>query len=157
MQAIEPGAALKALPDGSLELSTPDATAGFEIWENAGGSRDSADTMVVAGGVLIRNRRFSTPLVAANVVYEQVGDRLEWQVYRFSIGFCPPERYRFGPYGRSHGFRRQDFFDERATMVHPAMHVWQKTVTALNSDEVLNLFKDAIELRPPDQRTGLWQ
>jgi hypothetical protein len=37
------------------------------------------------------------------------------------------------------------------------MHVWSKTVTALTSETLLGLFQEAVDLRPPDPRTGLWR
>jgi hypothetical protein len=71
-------------------------------------------------------------------------------------GSWPNKAWSSGAGERSLRRARISLTSERPWFI-PAMHVWQKTLTALNSDEVLNLFKDAIELRPPDQRTGLWQ
>ena len=41
-------------------------------------------------------------------------------------------------------------------MLHPVMHVWTKTVTALLAESLLELFQEAVDLRPPDPRTGIW-
>jgi hypothetical protein len=98
-------------------------------------------------------------LNAANLVYEQVADRLGWQVYRFRIGMAPPHKYTFGPYGRTHGLRQSDFFGQwgRYFMVHPAsFHSWQKAVVLLTPEALLELFREAVDLQPPDQRTGIW-
>ena len=40
--------------------------------------------------------------------------------------------------------------------LHPVMHVWSKTVTALTAETLLGLFQEAVDLRPPNPRTGLW-
>jgi hypothetical protein len=50
-----------------------------------------------------------------------------------------------------------DFFSqERAYMLQPIMHVWQKEVERLTPESMLGLFREAIDLRPPDPRTGIW-
>ncbi len=41
-------------------------------------------------------------------------------------------------------------------MVHTAMHVWQKSVEQLTAKTLLDLFREAVDLRPPDPRTGIW-
>lgn len=41
-------------------------------------------------------------------------------------------------------------------MIHPAMHVWQKAVVSLIIEAMLDLFREAVELRPPDPRLGTW-
>jgi len=101
---------------------------------------------------------YSTELNAANLVYERAGDRLAWQIYRFRSGIVSPDRYRYGPYGRTHGLRHGEFLDprERAFMLHPVLHVWSKAVTALTAETLLELFQEAVDLRPPDPRTGIW-
>jgi len=51
------------------------------------------------------------------------------------------------------------FFDpqERFAMLHPVnFHPWTKTVTALTAETLLELFQEAVDLRPPDARTGIW-
>ena len=68
--------------------------------------------MVLAGCVMINNPRYPVPLNAANLVYEQAGDRLAWQICKFSGG-GHPDRYRYGPYGRTHGLSERTFFDPR--------------------------------------------
>jgi tRNA A-37 threonylcarbamoyl transferase component Bud32 len=116
------------------------------------------DTMILAGCVMITNPRHPVPLNSANLVYEQVGDRLAWQIYKFSGG-GNPDRYRYGPYGRTHGLSERMFFDprERAQMIHPAMfHPWPKTVTPLTADTLLGLFREAVELQPPAPRPGIY-
>ena len=86
--------------------------------------------MALAGCVMITNPSYSMELNSANLVYEQVGDRLAWQIYKFRSGLVPPDRYPYGPYGRTHGLRHGEFFNprERSFMLHPVMHVWSKTV-----------------------------
>jgi hypothetical protein len=116
------------------------------------------DTMVLAGCVMITNPRYDTELNVANLVYEQVGDRLAWQIYKFRSSFVPPDRYSYGPYGRTHGLLVGQFFDplERNYMLRPVTHVWSKTVTTLTAETLLELFQEAVDLRPPDPRTGIW-
>ena len=115
--------------------------------------------MVLAGCVMITNPRYPDPLNAANLVYEQVGGRLAWQIYKFSGAADMPDRYRYGPYGRTHGLSERAFFDpqERSSNAPPG-HVppWTKTVTLLTAETLLGLFQEAVDLRPPDPRTGLW-
>ena len=42
-------------------------------------------------------------------------------------------------------------------MIHPVMlHVWSKTVTPLTAETALELFQEAVDLQPPDPRTGLY-
>jgi serine/threonine protein kinase len=116
------------------------------------------DTIVLAGAVVITNRNYRTELNAANLVCEQVGDRLGWRVYRFrASGIVPSDKYTFGPYGRTHGLSYEDFFGQwgRHFMLHPAMHVWNMTMTELTTESLLGLFQEAIELRLPDSRTGV--
>ena len=66
--------------------------------------------------------------------------------------------YPYGPYGRTHGLRHGEFFDprERYFMLHPVMHVWNKTITTLTAETLLELFQEAVDLRPPDPRSGIW-
>jgi len=47
--------------------------------------------MILTGAVIITNRRYGSELNAANVVYEQIGDRLSWQVYRFQASRVNPQ------------------------------------------------------------------
>jgi serine/threonine-protein kinase len=143
----------------SITLSTPDASLRIDFWEQGGYGAIPGDTMVLACAVVIRGRRYDTDLNAANLVYEETGDRLGWQVYRFRFtAIGPPDRYSYGPYGRTHGLRHQDFFGQagRYYMIHSAMHVWQKDVVPLTVQTSLELFREALDLRPPDPRTGIW-
>ena len=42
-------------------------------------------------------------------------------------------------------------------MIHPVMlHAWTKTVVPLTAETALELFREAVDLRPPDPRTGLY-
>ena len=41
-------------------------------------------------------------------------------------------------------------------MINPAMHVWQKSVEQLTAETLLDAFREAVDLRPPDPRTGIW-
>jgi hypothetical protein len=41
-------------------------------------------------------------------------------------------------------------------MVHPVLHVSSKAVTALTAETLLELFQEAVDLRPLDPRTGIW-
>jgi hypothetical protein len=166
LQAVEPGAQSEerdverwstAMPHFSLIADG--VRLRIELWQ--GMTTDDpvpGDTMVLAGCVVITNPSYPTELNAANLVYEQVGDRLDWQVYRFRGGMVTPNRYRYGPYGRTHGLRHGEFFNpqERYFMLHPAMHVWSKDVTALTPESLLGLFQEAVHLRPPDPNTGIW-
>lgn len=67
--------------------------------------------MVLAGCIMITNPRYDTELNAANLVYNQVGDRLAWQIYKYRNSFVPLDKYSYGPYGRTHGLFLVQFFD----------------------------------------------
>jgi hypothetical protein len=142
----------------SVTLFTQDARLRIDIWDRETYRIDPEDTLVLACAAIITNRRYDTELNAANLVYERVGDRLSWQLYRFSAGLASPSRYEFGLYGRTHGLSYPHFFGNqgRYFMIHPAMHVWQKTVEGLTPETLLGLFREAVELRPPDSRPGIW-
>jgi serine/threonine-protein kinase len=152
------GRATKALGRSSITLATPDATLRIDPWEQGSYGAVVGDTMILACSVEIRNRRYERDLSAANLVYEQIGDRFGWQAYRFQAGMIAPNNYRYGPYGRTHGLSHEDFFGQygRYFMIHSAMHTWQKSVVPLTTESVLDLFREAVDLRPPDPRTGLW-
>jgi len=167
IQLIEPDARLDeraatrssfAVP--SLSISTSDVKLRIDLWPGMTTDKPVPDdTMVLAGCVMISNPRHTTELNAANVVYEQVGDRLGWQAYRFHCFTADPSRYRYGPYGRTHGFRHGEFFNarERYVMIRPVMfHAWTKTVVPLTAEAALQLFQEAVDLQPPDPRTGLY-
>jgi serine/threonine protein kinase len=170
LQQVEPDAVLQSTNIGSsgrqtysataftVTLVTQDARLRIEIWDPETYELVPEDTLVLACAAIITNRRWDTELNAANLVYEQVGDRLRWQVYRFSAGMVPPNRYEFGPYGRTHGLSYTHFFSrqERYFMIHPALHIWQKAVVGLTPETFLDLFREAVDLRPPDSRTGIW-
>jgi hypothetical protein len=150
--------------DTSFSLSAGDVGLQIELWERKRLGRPvqpvQDDTMILAGGVMINNPSYLVGLNAANLVYEQVGDRLAWQIYKFRGGSAQPDRYRrYGPYGRTHGMSMSMFFDpqERFAMLHPVMfHPWTKAVTPLTAETLLELFQEAVDLRPPDSRTGTW-
>lgn len=152
------GRATKALGMNSITLSTADATLQIDPWVQGAYGAVQGDTMLLACAAIISNRRYERDLSAANLVYEQVGDRLGWQAYRFRPGMVAPDKYPYGPYGRTHGLSYEDFFGQwgRYFMVHTAMHSWQKTVVPLTALTLLDLFREAIDLRPPDPRTGIW-
>lgn len=168
LQQIEPDATLQtprradrgiyAAGSSSITLSTADARLRIDTWEQGAYGAIPGDTMILACAVVITNRRYDTELHAANLVYEQIGDRLGWRVYRFRSGMVPPGKYPYGPYGRTHGLSHSDFFGQwgRYFMIHPAMHVWQKAVVQLTAQTLLDLFREAVDLRPPDPRTGIW-
>ncbi|MBV9024253.1 MAG: protein kinase [Streptomycetaceae bacterium] len=167
LRAVEPDAALEergTAGNSFAAVSSFSLTAGevrlrVDLWEGMTTSQPvPGDTMVLAGCVVITNPSYSKELNSANVVYEQVGDRLVWQIYKFRSSMVPPDRYTFGPYGRTHGLRHGGFLDpqQRYFMLHPALHVWSKTVETLTAETLLELFKEAVDLRPPDPRTGLW-
>jgi serine/threonine protein kinase len=168
LQNIEPDATFRSEPHGLLTLSATDVRLRIDIWE---GMTTHApvpdDTMILAACVMITNPRYAQKLNSgnlvyehtlrsANLVYEQTGDRLGWQVYKFRSGMVPPDKYPYGPYGRTHGLRDTDFFNpqERHWMIHPGLHVWNKTVVPLTANAALELFQEAVDLRPPDPRTG---
>ncbi len=91
----------QAEPDGRAErdhggtmitISTADARLRIGLWLMGAYGQVHGDTMILAGDVAITNRRYPTELNAANLVYEQIGDRMGWQVYRFRPGM--PARAR---------------------------------------------------------------
>jgi len=167
LQAVEPDAASEEHGDErgwfepSFTLTVGDVGLRIDLWERRKADHPvqpvQDDTMVLAGCVMINNPRHPVPLNSANLVYEQVGDRLAWQIYKFSGGGHPDRYRRYGPYGRTHGLRERVFFDpqERLQMIQPAMfHPWTKTVTLLTAETLLGLFQEAVDLRPPDPRTS---
>lgn len=167
LRAVEPDATSEERDTTrSSFVATPSSslTAGgvrlrIDLWEGMTTSQPvQGDTMVLAGCVMITNPSYDTELNSANLVYEQVDDRLAWQIYKFRSGIVPPDKYPYGPYGRTHGLRHGEFFDprERSFMLRPVMHVWSKTVTTLTAETLLELFQEAVNLRPPDPRTGIW-
>ena len=153
LQAIEPDATLrsqKRRPGGSIEtdrfprvgkpdngslvsltLSVDGIELGIYIWANATTDKPVAgDSMLIAGHVAISNPRHSQQLNCANIVYEQVEGRYVWQVYSFhSSALIPPDRYRYGPYSRTHGLHHRHFLaaTERYRMIHSSgMGVWNR-------------------------------
>lgn len=168
LQAVEPdatsgeratlGSRFVAAP--SFTLTAGEVRLRIDLWEGAAPSQPvPGDTMALVGCVIITNPSYPTELNAANLVYEQDGGRLAWRIYKFhGSALIPPDRYQYGPYGRTHGLGHREFFDprERSFMLHPVMHVWSKTVTALTAETLLGLFQEAVDLRPPNPRTGLW-
>jgi serine/threonine protein kinase len=159
LQQIEPEARLTGpIKEGwfpaTLTLSTGDATLNIDLWDETLPSVPD-DTMFVAGGVSISNRRYAKGLLVANAVYEMVGDRFGWQLYQFRPGAFG-QSYAYGPVGRAHGFAARDFLDrqQRNFMVHPAMHVWTKSTRMITEDTVLELFDEALALQPPDPLLG---
>jgi hypothetical protein len=158
LQQVEPDGHLERDHGGAMiTMSTGGIRLRIDVWEQ-GAYGLPGDSMVLACAVLITNRRYDTELNAANLVYEQIGDRLGWQVYRFRAGMVPPDKYTFGPFGRTHGLSYVDFFGRwgRHFMIHTALHAWQKAVVQLTSETLLDLFREAVDLRPPDRRTGIW-
>jgi hypothetical protein len=166
LQAVEPDAASgeqgdeRGWVEPSFILTAGDVGLRINLWERREPGRSvqpvQDDTMVLVGCVMINNPRHTVPLNSANLVYEQVGDRLAWQIYKFAGG-GNPDTYRYGPYWRTHGLSERAFFDprERLQMIHPAMfHPWIKTVTLLTAETLLGLFQEAVDLRPPDRGTG---
>ena len=143
-----------------LRLLASDVHLEVRLWDDARTDEPVADdTMLIAGYVDISNPRHIHPLNCANIVYERVGDRYAWQIYRFhSSALVRPYKYRYGPYSRTHGLQRSDFFSgrERYFMLHPVTHVWARTVELLTADSALKLFQEAIDLRPTDPSTGLY-
>jgi serine/threonine protein kinase len=173
LQAIEPDATLLgvssddrrarySLPVSAIHvgLSVDDIYVDAYIWDGATTDKPvPGDTMLIAGQVEIRNPRHSEVLNCANLVYEQVGDRYAWQVYKFhSSALIQPDRYRYGPYSRTHGLNRRHFLvaQERYHMLGPGTHVWGFTVDLLTADTALDLFQEAVDLKPPDPRTRLY-
>lgn len=168
LQQIEPEATLHTpRPVGrgtyaagmhSITLATSDATLRIDTWEQGAYGAVVGDTMTLACVVVIMNRRHDHELRAANLVYERVEGRLGWQVYRFRSGMVPPDKYPYGPYGRTHGLSHEDFFGKwgRYFMINSAMHVWQKSILPLTAETLLEIFREAVDLTPPDPRTGIW-
>jgi hypothetical protein len=174
LRAVEPDAALEGHarfggvllnPEGVVHI--PDVwrfsliaggvTLRIELWEGIPLREPvQGDTMILAGYAVITNPSYSTEVNAANIVYEQVADRLAWQIYRFRNSAVPPDKYHLGPYGRTHGLKYQDFVRERSRMLHPGMYIWTKTVTMLTAETFLELFQEAVDLRALDPDTGIW-
>jgi hypothetical protein len=167
LQAVEPDADSEEQGDRrwtepSFTLTTGDVGLRIDLWERrkAGqsGQPIQDDTMILAGCVMINNPRRPVPLNAANLVYETVGDRLAWQIYKFSSG-GQRSSHRYGPDWHTHGLSERTFFDpqERLQMIRPAMfHPWTKAVTPLTAETLLKLFQEAVDLQPPDPRTSTW-
>jgi serine/threonine protein kinase len=151
----------------TLTLSTASVRLHIEIWEGMTSHEPVADdTMILAASVTITNPRHPTELISANLVYEQVGDRLGWQVYKF-LGLHPPVETPdgrvygpYGPYGRTHGLRHREFFHPN-NVRRPFGLTWRLTVrvlpvTPLTADTALELFQEAVDLQPPNPRTGVY-
>lgn len=161
LEEVEPDAAVsegtddeRGWTDLTFALTAGDVGLSIELWSGRAVGRPtepaSGDTLVLAGRVMINNPRHPVPLNAANLAYEQAGDHLAWQVYKFTGG-GNPAMYRYGPYGRTHGLSESAFFNpgERMQMLRPAMfHPWLKTVTLLTADTLLELFQEAVDLQP---------
>jgi hypothetical protein len=168
LQAIEPDAAWAEhgpprrtrYPSPKFFLGLSAAGVGLKVylWEKEIRHEEIPDdTMLIAGHVDIANPRHPNSFKCANVVYEQVEDRYAWRVYKFhGSGLIRPDSYRFGPYGRTHGFDEGTFANERSYMLRPGTHVWSKTVELLTAETALKLFQEAVDLAQPDYRTGLF-
>jgi hypothetical protein len=125
----------------SFSLTAGGVRLRIDLWEGMTTSQPvQGDTMVLAGCVMITNASYHTELNSAHLIYERVDDRLAWRIYKFRSGLVPPERYPYGPYGRTYGLRYGEFFDsrERSFMLRPVMHVWSKTVTTLTAETLWN-------------------
>jgi serine/threonine protein kinase len=175
LQDVEPGVTLQDSTDStsrrfgtypgrvpsSIILYVDDVRLRIDLWEQGIFEYPPAadDTIALACAVTISNRWYGNELNAANLVYEQLGDRFGWQIYRFRATTARPDRYPYGPHGRTHGLEYQDFYGQwgRRFMIHPVRHVWQMAVERLSTDTLLGLFREAIDLRPPDPRTGIWR
>jgi hypothetical protein len=158
LQQIDPDIRVHRDHGGTaIRIANADAQLRIILWLTGGYGKVPGDTMILAAEVLIKNRR-QGDLNAANVIYEQIGDRMGWQVYRFRPGLARPDTYTFGPYGRNHGLRHTDFFGRwgRPFMLNRAMHAWQLSVAQLTPQALLDLFREAVVLRPPDPQTGIW-
>jgi hypothetical protein len=135
-------------------LSSGDATLRIDVWEEFPyfGSHSSLakseDTLVCAGCAVITNRRlrkrYGAVLNAANLVYEEAGDRLAWQMYRFRGPKAGKGKDSYGPPGRAHGLVWSDFFDSRWQT--PGIPAWSKTVVELSCETLLELFREAVDL-----------
>lgn len=149
LRSIEPDAELRDEPGRLLTLHTADAWLRLDLWEHAVYVPAPEDTMVLAGSCIIANRRTSGELHAANLVYEKVFDRLVWQMYRFRDD---PS----GPHNRAHGLRRGDFLNRQARqeMLESLGRAWRMTATPLTSNVLLELFREAVDLKPADLHIG---
>jgi hypothetical protein len=149
-----------SLTAGSLPENVNPVRLRICLWEGRTTSQPvQGDTMVLACCVMIINPSSNNrELNSANLVCERVDDRLTWQIYKFRSGLVRPGRYPYGPYGRTHGLELQHFFDprERSFMLRPVLHAWSNTVTMLTAETLLELFQEAVDLPPPDPRTGTW-
>jgi serine/threonine protein kinase len=136
--------------ESHFTLSTGDATLCIKIWDSKSDSHIfnpfkhfdwPEDTLVRAGCVVISNCRSSGSLNVANLVYEQAGDRLGWQAYRFHDPEATDDKDDYRPPGRAHGLDLSDFFRSRQ------QPVGSKTVAQLTCEELLELFREAVDLR----------
>ncbi|MFD9946267.1 protein kinase [Nonomuraea sp. NPDC059023] len=116
----------------------------IDVWPQGrwdGHLRSGDHDPLVEGGAI-----FSGILILGNIVCEVYENRLIWHLLRFEE--WPNLRsYDYGPRDRPHGFRRQDFEQQRGLMLQTGTQVWTLQKTKLTPDAVMDLFKEAIELK----------
>jgi hypothetical protein len=155
LQQVAPDIGLRE-PPGRLIFESPDAAVQLDLWNDVPTPPLVAgDTMILAGAVILSNRRRPEGLLSANVVYEAIGDRLGWQLYQFQAAL--QRQYHFGPRVGFHGLAKHDFLDQqqRDYMLHPpTFHAWQLVVRELAVDDLVRLFGAALRLSSPNSRTG---
>jgi hypothetical protein len=170
LRAVEPEAQLREQvlasntnPSDALSftLSTTDVTLQIRIWKDQSDARTLFEKIfanpvnfsgiIFAAAAYIGNRRHPEQLNAANLVYEQSGGRFAWQVYKFRANaMVSPEKYDYGPHGRTHGLAPKDFFRERPSMrirlSGEREPIWTLTEALLTADIFLELFQEAVDL-----------
>jgi serine/threonine protein kinase len=163
LQAVEPEASLRGQsPDPEdyafdrITLSTDDVSLQIEIWVPRLTDKVATDdTLILGGTAYISNRRSHLAFTAANLAYEQLGDRLAWQVYKFHANEAEKlnSNRPHGGYarrlGRTHGLLRTFFLEAR---LRPAasrgMDVSDMVVTPLTAHTALQLFQEAVDFQP---------
>jgi hypothetical protein len=113
--------------------------------------------MILAGCAMITNPTHDEELNAANLVYERAGDRFTWRVYKFRRHFWD-DSYGYGPEERTHGLPGPTFLrpKERAAMLRRfPIHPWAMTIAPLTSQVLLELFQEAVHLRPSASHSRL--
>ena len=170
LQAVEPVAAFgeravagsRFVAAASFTLTAGGVELRIDLWEGTAPSQPvPGDTSVLAGCVMITNPGYPTVLNAANLVYDEPdGGRLAWR-----ISELPRQRsHRARPLPvrplRAHPRPRPPrVLRPQGALLHAPpgdARRRSKTVTALTAETLLGLFQEAVDLRPPDPRTGLW-
>ena len=161
-----------AVPSGIVvgfgTLATPEAELVIYIEDAAPGVSPGDNAIVLVGATFITNHWFPAKedgsrqlgwepasrdpdgLLSANITYGPMGNRLGWQVYRFRGSQYGPSKYLHGI--DCEIFRAQassNFSESRQNSHHEVA-----SITPLTAGELLALFREAIDIRPPEPRPG---